>query len=149
MIIDTIENAPRYKSLDPGLAAAIDFFTSTDLAKLKPGRVNIDGERVFALVSDYVTKCAEEGRWEVHEKYFDVHVVFSGGEQLGYAPTSVLRFLHAEREKDLLWYDGNGDYVTLRPRTFAIIWPGEAHMPGMAIDAPNAIRKVVIKVRAS
>jgi beta-galactosidase beta subunit len=27
-----------------------------------------------------------------------------------------------------------------------VLWPGEAHMPGMAVDAPGPVKKIVVKI---
>jgi len=29
---------------------------------------------------------------------------------------------------------------------FMILWPGDAHMPGVAADGPGLVRKVVVKI---
>jgi biofilm protein TabA len=31
--------------------------------------------------------------------------------------------------------------------TFLVFWPEDGHMPGIAVDAPAPVRKVVIKIR--
>jgi len=38
--------------------------------------------------------------------------------------------------------------VTLLAGEFILLWPGEAHMPGMAIDEPACVRKIVVKIAA-
>jgi beta-galactosidase beta subunit len=44
------------------------FLAETDLAQLEPGRHELDGTRLFALVSDYVPRPIAECRWEAHHR---------------------------------------------------------------------------------
>jgi YhcH/YjgK/YiaL family protein len=39
-----------------------------------------------------------------------------------------------------------GDFITLGDDRFVVLWPGDAHMPGIAVDAPAEVRKVVVKI---
>jgi len=44
------------------------------------------------------------------------------------------------------WLDGAGDYLTVGAGQFVILWPGDAHMPGIAAGVPGPVRKVVVKI---
>ena len=37
-------------------------------------------------------------------------------------------------------------WVTLRAGEFLVIWPHEAHLSGVAMGTPSAVRKIVLKV---
>ena len=114
---------------------------------LAAGRHAIDEDRIFALVQDYETKPREAGRWEAHRRYCDVQFVASGVEFIGVAPLDGMRVVEAYDEaKDVAFFEGEGDLVTLRAGSFAIFWPHDAHMPGVAAGGPTAVRKVVVKV---
>ena len=54
-------------------------------------------------------------------------------------------------ERDLLFYIGmeNESTLTMVPGSFAVFFPTDVHRPGCVVDQPEAIRKVVVKVRAS
>ena len=41
----------------------------------------------------------------------------------------------------------DGLFIEMRAGTFMILWPQDAHMPGMAIDASSPVKKAVVKVR--
>ena len=49
MIYDTIDHAVLYRPISANLAKALDFLTSTDLSKYDTERVEIDGDKVYAL----------------------------------------------------------------------------------------------------
>ena len=54
-------------------------------------------------------------------------------------------------ERDLLFYAGveNESMLTMTPGSFAVFLPSDVHRPGVALDEPTKVRKVVVKVRLS
>jgi len=52
-------------------------------------------------------------------------------------------------EKDLALYRAPERFSSalLRPGAFAVLWPHEAHRPGVAVDKPDRVRKMVVKIR--
>ena len=100
----------------------------------------------YALVSDYTPKPLAEGRWEAHRRYLDLQYVVSGVERMGVAPASRMRECSYEADRDLAWLEGPGDFLTLGAGQFMILWPGDAHMPGIDAGVPGPVRKVVVKI---
>jgi YhcH/YjgK/YiaL family protein len=147
MVIDRIANAHLYRPLGPQITRALDFIRDTELASLEPGRHAIDGDDVYALVSEYPSKRPEEGRWEAHRRYLDLQSVVSGTERIGYAPAEGLAAGPYDEAQDIIWLEGSGDLLTLVPGRFMLLWPGDAHMPGIAVGLPAPVRKVVLKIR--
>ncbi len=90
MVRDTLARAGLYQGLGTGIARALEFLTTTDLASLPPGRQDVDGDGVYASVSDYTTKPLSAGRWEAHRRHLDVHCVVCGSELIGVAPAARL-----------------------------------------------------------
>jgi YhcH/YjgK/YiaL family protein len=113
---------------------------------MPPGRHDVDGSRLFAIVSDYATRPADDVPWEAHRRYIDVQYVHSGVERIGHAPLSRLAAGTYDGERDLLPAAGPGEFVTLEAGSFAILFPQDAHRPGIAVGAPQPVRKVVLKV---
>jgi YhcH/YjgK/YiaL family protein len=146
MVIDTLDNAGLYAGLGPRIAHALAWIRDADLAGLAVGRHEIDGDAVYAIVSEYTTKGPGEGRWEAHRRYLDLQCVAAGREMFGYAPVATLRAGDYIAENDITWLTGDGHVVALEPGRFVIVWPGDAHMPGMAEGAPAAVKKVVVKI---
>ncbi len=146
MIVDRIESAGLYSSLGERIALALKSVQTPH----EPGRYELDGEKVFALVQRYQTKPLAEGKWESHCKHIDVQFVVSGVERIGWAPISRLTLTELYDEtKDVAFYKGNGDFVTVPEGSFVILFPEDAHMPGIAVDEPSPVTKVVVKVRVS
>jgi YhcH/YjgK/YiaL family protein len=147
MVFDQLENAAQYVSLHPRLAKAFDYLRGTDLAQLSIGRHDIVGDEVFALVQEYRTRADAEGFWESHRRYIDVQYVASGAERMGYANIGKLKARQAyDVDKDLLIYDGQGDFFVVTAGMFTIFKPQDAHMPCLSPGEPTTVRKVVIKV---
>jgi YhcH/YjgK/YiaL family protein len=86
MIIDKLSNSILYSSLSERINKAFNYLQSTDFNVLPPGKYEIDGNNVFAILAEYQTKDGSEGKPESHKKYIDVQYVTKGSELIGYAP---------------------------------------------------------------
>jgi len=148
MVTDHITRAETYSALRPAFRDAFAFLQRADVATLAPGTYEIDGRTVYALVQEYRTKPAAEGRWEAHRRYIDLQYVVSGAERFGYAPPGRMASGPYDEDTDMERPAGAGEFVTLLAGEFILLCPGEAHMPGMAIDEPASVRKVVVKIAA-
>lgn len=146
MIVDRIKNAALY-SADRKLAKALDYLAKTDFTKVEPGKYELDGAKLFALVQQVETKPKEEKQFEAHRKYIDVQFIVSGVEQMGYAHISTLKTSQAyDADKDAEMLRGTGDFITATPGTFIVFFPEDAHMPCVAMGKSAPVRKVVVKV---
>jgi len=147
MIVDLIENSAHYARIDNRLAIGLKYLQTTDLSNLEPGKYPIKENEVFALVSEYNSKQVEDARWEAHQKYADIQYLVHGEEQMGYAPVrdfEVIQPYHPDN--DIVFMEGSGDYISVRPGMFVIFFPQDAHQPGVAINGSMPVRKVVVKV---
>jgi YhcH/YjgK/YiaL family protein len=147
MIFDTLDNHARYAGLGYNLPAALKFLLENDLTSLPPGRMDIDGDNLYALVQEYVTKPAEQGMWEAHRKYIDVQYIVSGQERMGVANLRTMQLGEYVPEKDFQPMRGRGNYLDVFAGSFVIFFPEDGHMPGLCVNAPEAVRKVVLKVK--
>jgi YhcH/YjgK/YiaL family protein len=147
MILDELRNASLYRSISPRMAQALDFLRGTDFAGLPPGKHPVDGENVFALVFHNETKPKQGAFWEAHRRYMDVQYLFEGAERMGRADFRTLKpCAEYDAEKDFLKLKGKGDFFTVPAGTFVVFWPHDAHMPGLAVQEPKPVKKVVVKV---
>ena len=147
MIFDTLDNFDRYKGLAPNLFAGLQFLAKTDLGNLPVGRIDIDGNRLYALVQEYNTKPEEQGIWEAHRMYIDVQYLVSGRERMGFAHLNAMQLGEYIPEKDFQPMSGSGNHVDVFAGAFVIFFPQDGHMPGLCIDTPEAVKKVVLKVK--
>jgi YhcH/YjgK/YiaL family protein len=127
---------------------AFAFMKETDLSSLKPGRYPIDGENVFATVSEGMTKDTSQTKWEAHRLYQDIHYVISGKELIGITPvTSAVVIIPYDTAKDIGFYAAKGKYYKSDKKAFFIVFPGQAHRPGIKVNESSKEKKIVIKVR--
>jgi biofilm protein TabA len=147
MILDALECADRYTEMHPSFAAAFAFLRSIRGRTLTPGRHEIDGDRVFALISADQGKSAADARLEAHRKHIDIQYVVSGRENMGWRNADecgeILKAFNSET--DIMFFaDDPAVWVTVPPGSFAIFFPSDAHAPMVSGDL---ISKVVVKVR--
>jgi YhcH/YjgK/YiaL family protein len=146
-IIDTLSHAGRYHALGDRIAAGLRFLVDNDLQALEPGRHDILGDDCYALVEDYQTAPRDGRRWEAHRNHIDIQCVASGRELLGCADLAQMQSAEYDPAKDLEFVSGpDGQFTVVEAGTFVILRPTDAHMPGIAVDRPEPVRKVVVKV---
>lgn len=148
MIFDCSNYLSIYAGLGTRFQKAFSFLTQPDIINLEPGKYEIDGDKVFALVSAYAPKLVEQAKWEAHKKYADIQVVLEGIEKQGFAPlkkAKVTETYIAERDIEFLSVD-YGNYLTMSPGVFAIYFPQDAHQPGVEVVSGGLVKKLVIKV---
>ena len=138
---------PNTKGLEP----AFEYLSRLDPARITPGRTAIVGDDVYAIASTYATKAPEASRFEAHRKYADVLYVVSGQETIGFYPSidGLTVLVPYDAQKDIAFYAAPSSYTRLdvRPGQFAVLRPGQAHMPGCHLDGAHDVVKVVVKVR--
>ncbi len=148
MIVDHLQNAPLYFALGPRMEAAFRALRSGELLRSESGRHELVGPDVFAIVQHYETKPRRLGKWEAHRRYADIQFIVSGVETIGHSLVSDMRIVQEyDDEKDVVFLVGQGSFATLRAGMFAVFYPHDAHMPGLAADAPAPVHKIVVKVR--
>jgi YhcH/YjgK/YiaL family protein len=146
MILDRVEQAARYTALNPLLAAGFRFLARADLASLSPGRHEIDGSRVFALVGHDTGRGQAGARLEVHRRYLDIQVSLDGRERIGWRPLAECRVVAEpyDAERDIAFFaDEPAAWLSVERGWFAIFFPDDAHAP---LAGSGSLHKVVIKV---
>jgi YhcH/YjgK/YiaL family protein len=146
MIIDQITNSHLYYNVHPRIKTAFDFLEQSDLSSLAVGRIEIDGQNLYAMLQQYTSKPLKQAAWEAHRRYIDLQIVLQGSEKVGYANIANLSQKEYDDNKDFLPLFGEGDFLTLQNGNFALLFPQDAHMPGLAIVAPAQIKKIVFKI---
>lgn len=142
------EFAKQYQLRKAWWDKAFAYLKETDLASLKPGKYPIDGEDVFATVTEGPTKEFDQTKWEAHRNYQDIHYVITGKEKMGLAPISSATVVQEyDPAKDIGFYNAQGKFYESSPGYFFIAFPGDAHRPGIKTDGSTEIKKVVIKIR--
>lgn len=151
MIAGHLINWDKEKHLYPtAIQNAMNWLQKTDLTTLPLGRQEIDGDKLFALVSEYLTEPKERRRAEAHRKYVDVQYLVAGSEIIGYSCLQEeLEVLEDKlAEKDAIFYKNPLDEVAvvLKAGMFAILFPWEVHRPNCSRGEASPVRKVVMKI---
>jgi YhcH/YjgK/YiaL family protein len=148
MILDKLVNASLYAGISSNLKKGFEFLINTDLLALSPGRHEIDGDEVFALVSQYDSKNPVDCRLESHRIYTDIQYLVSGKELIGFE-TLKTQTVSSEYnpEKDIAFYKGEGTPLLIESGMFAVFFPQDVHRPCMQINQPEKVKKVVVKVK--
>lgn len=149
MILDTLNNAARYETLNSRFAKTFTWLRKFDGTQAL-GRHDIDGDHCFALVQTYETKLIGKAKFEAHRKYIDVQFIFSGRETILWAPLAAMKeeMLAYTEEKEAELWKLIPDVTPLHMSGghFAILWPQDAHAPCIEWEKPEQVLKVVVKV---
>ena len=146
MIYDTLANADKYVTVNPGLQAAFEFLRAAELSALATGPAELDGKRLTINVIEADCRAPEEVQLEVHRKYIDVQYMVSGEEVFSWRPTGECSDPAGEfdTEKDFgLFADEPTGWFPLMGSCFVVFFPEDAHGP---MCGTGRVRKVVVKV---
>ena len=147
MIYDTLDHIEQYKTTHPRLYRALTILRDTDFSRMADGRVEVEGSDLYYMLQSYESK-ENSSKVEAHRAYADIQMVLTGREKMGIAPLeAMVRVTEAKPEKDCWLYEGPVQYLAMVPGTFAVLFPGDAHAPGLALEASEPVRKCVFKVK--
>ncbi len=144
MILDTLDRANRYVSLHRGFRKAFEFLARA--SDLESGTVELDGRNTYATIATQPGKTRGDALLESHRKYIDVHYCLEGEEEVGWRPVEQCEGIRDpyDAEKDITTYDDKpASWLTLKPGTFVVLFPEDAHAP---LVSAGPIKKVVVKV---
>jgi YhcH/YjgK/YiaL family protein len=148
MIFDQLKHAQIYFHLGARVQKALEYLLNTDFKTIEPGKYEIDGDEIYAVISQYDTKPASSGRWEAHKRYLDIQYVVEGKEKIGYSfSNKMIVTQNYDEHKDIMFLKGEGQFLTVDAGYLAILFPSDIHMPGIAINISSPVKKVVVKVK--
>lgn len=129
---------------------AFNWMKNQDLKSLAVGKYPIDGENVFASVTEIIDKPFEDTKWESHKKYIDLQYVISGEEKIGIAPTTNAKVTNDYNPaKDVANYEINeADFVIANHKVFYLFFPEDAHRPNIKVNEEK-VKKLVIKIKVA
>ena len=149
MIYDSCENQTRYYPCHKAFAEAFAFIKEAAEKDLAPGRYELDGTNVFAIVQEYTT--APQGEeFEAHKAYIDIQYILSGQETMECAELKnceVVTPYDPQKDVAMLVCTGVSAKMEFESGTFAIFFPQDAHKPGFMLSRPSPVKKVIVKVR--
>ena len=146
MILDRLERAELYNTLNPHLVRAFAFLRQEGLKDLPDGRVDIDADNLYAVVLRAQGQPAEKAKLEVHRKYIDVQYLLSGSDQMGWKDIKLCansRGPYDPQADAQIFDDTPSASLNVGPGDFAVFFPHDAHAPGIGT---GPFHKVVVKV---
>jgi YhcH/YjgK/YiaL family protein len=147
MIIDKIENAYLYSTINPLLAEGLKFIAENNFNQIEPGKFSLKDDLLYAMVNEYDTKPAEQCKPETHKKYTDIQFMVSGEELIGFTTLTTQQPSEPyKEEKDVMFFQEEVDVFKLKAGDFAIFFPDDIHQPGIMVNDPAKVKKVVVKV---
>src|SRR5690606_31449171 len=128
---------------------AFAFLLRPDLKELPVGRHEIDGSRIYAMVSREYGRRKADALLEVHDKYIDIQAVLAGTDCMGWKPRSSCKQPRGiyDGKTDLQFFADEPDArLSTGVGAFAVFFPEDAHMPSIS---SGRIHKVVVKVEVT
>ena len=146
MIFDKIDHIDTYVSISEGLAKGLRLLKETDFSVMEPGKYVVDGDELYYMVQSYQSRPENETP-EAHRKYIDIQYILSGEELIGVGGLSdMTEEVEANPGSDYWLYHGPMSKIRLSEGYFAVLFPQDAHAPGIAVNEPAPMKKVVVKV---
>ena len=150
MIYDVKENLLKYRGISKNLDGALDYLSHANFSLIGAGKYPVQRDKIYTLVQTPETCQRADALWESHRRYIDIQYLLCGTEQIGFQNVNALTVKEKyDDQKDIAFYKENyeGFFIKLKPDSFVICFPDDAHMPLICTDGPQSIKKVVIKVK--
>ena len=145
MILDKLTAAQAYRGIHPRLDGVLDRLNEAFLATVGPETMELEGDKLYVTRFTYETLPREETFFEAHKRYLDVHLMVQGEERVELASPGGLTLF--EHQGDFYAYRGEAEQsLVLRPGSFLVVFPEDAHRIKIQVNGPETVSKVVFKV---
>ena len=150
MIFTHIKDSEKYIAVNPNFKNAFEFLKTLN-ADTPNG--SYEGEGFRCNVMEVTTSdTAADGTpkvFEAHKDYLDIQYAIKGTDCIGFAVTDTLSVVKPyDAEKDYLLLSGECDKITVQESELCILYPEDAHIPGMCADGKSfALKKAVVKIK--
>jgi len=121
----------------------------TYAATAELGIHKLHGDAMFVNVQAYATEPRENCRFESHRRYIDLQYTIEGAEGIDFLNRTDLKDDGGyDVDKDLLFHQSANEACTLDVSGdyFCIFFPEDAHRPKVALQKPETIKKLVVKI---
>ena len=148
MIIDNINNLKNYTYSNSRIIRALEIIRNTNFDDLEDRTYEVDGHDFYFFIQSYQTQETNQTP-EAHRSFIDIQYIISGKERIGVAQLEdMTEEVEANPQKDIWFYRGPMDSITVKKDMFAVFFPHDAHAPCVSPpEGANHVRKCVFKVR--
>ncbi len=128
---------------------AFQFLKSANLKELPVGKQVLEGDHLYATVSEYYGKQRQDALFESHRKYIDIQYVIEGEELMGLTTLDKVSVKEPyNEEKDIAFYEyDGGEYIKATPEKFFLFFPEDIHRPSITTGDSVLVRKIVVKIK--
>ena len=150
MIVTDVVRLEEQAALSTAMRRALDFLRRAQTQKMADGTIEIDGDRVYAVVQSYETLESSEWTFEGHRKYIDLQYIAASEEIIGWASLEHATITAPYDESKDVWLGTVPPSaitpVRLSAGQVAVFYPADAHAPKHSAGAPKRVKKIVVKV---
>ena len=146
MICAKLSEAGQYLGIHPRLDKALRLLNEDFLASVGTARQSIEGDALYVTRFEVQTSTDETRLFEYHRQYLDIFTLAEGCERVDIASPEKLTVV--DQHDDYWGCAGSAEQsVTLTPGSFLVLFPGDAHRPGMSAAAPEKVARLVFKIK--
>jgi len=148
---DKIEFNKQYLANKNGWDKAIAFMKDHNLDRLKTGKYVIEGENVFADITDNPSSELKDAKWHSHRQYCDIIYVIKGKEKIGIAPIQgapVIIPFTGKGDSQFYNQEMKGTYYVSNLDTFFILLPSDVHRPFIQVKGCTYEKRIRIKIKS-
>ena len=138
-----------YDVLSERIDRALKVIQGLDADNLSCGKYVVDDD-FYYVVHEYQTQHPSEVRHEAHKKYVDIQYIVKGAE---YIEVTASAFMTVDEpyheETDMVFFKDpkQASKKILNAGEYMVLYPRDSHKPGICIDEPVMVKKIVGKVR--
>lgn len=154
MIIQKLQDNNHWQQIQPQLKKALAWLQNTELTSLPTGRMEIDGDDMFAVVQRYDTADAETIEFESHSVYADVQYLVSGQETILICHSTQIGPVSIPYDEagDIVFYKDPAVQPTalhLSAGEYAVFFPEDIHKTRCSTVAgqSESICKIIVKIK--
>lgn len=148
MICDSMRSFQKYRNLAPEVWDKIAGFLENISGTIpEASSTQLIQDKLIANVVHTCTQPAENGKYEIHRRFIDIHIPLRGNETIiSRCDSSDLKQIGSFDEKAdyVLFEVAPGLPVALEPGYFLLLFPGEPHH--VLTGDGSKIVKVIIKI---
>ena len=145
MILDYTKNLAVYEKLLPRMSVYKEYIDQ--LHELPVVRYEL-GEGEFFSIQEGTTRPLEGALYEFHESYCDLQIMIEGSEMMKWQELTHLEKENFDQEADIGFATGAGQLVSIEAGMFYLVFPHDAHMPGLYTSQENYFKKAVFKLKS-
>jgi YhcH/YjgK/YiaL family protein len=150
MIYGNIKSLDKKETYPQKVYEALQYLKENDMNNVEPGRIVLDGEKMYITVVDTMTEAREKRKAETHNNYLDIQFLAKGEEAMGVGINigNAVPATEYDETKDITFYNKvpNENYINMSEGDFVVLYPNDIHRPKCAVNEEKAVRKVVVKI---